>query len=69
MACRYPQRNRDAGGMILGQLLAGAATAREIREGTGLPAPTVKGALRRLVRAESVTRSAGHLPRYQLAAS
>jgi sugar-specific transcriptional regulator TrmB len=55
--------------LILGQLLAGAATAREIRAGTGIPAPTVKEALRRLVEAGSVAKTPnGRAPRYQLTA-
>jgi hypothetical protein len=33
------QRKGDAASVILGQLLVGAATAREIRHGTGLPLP------------------------------
>jgi hypothetical protein len=64
------QRKGDAASVILGQLLAGAATAREIRDGTGLPAPTVKDRLRVLVSAGSVAKTPnGRAPRYHLTAS
>jgi DNA-binding IclR family transcriptional regulator len=64
------QRTCNAASMILGQLLAGAATAREIRDGTGLPAPTVKDRLAVLVRAGSVAKTPnGRAPRYHLTAA
>jgi hypothetical protein len=60
----------SASTVILGQLLAGAATAREIREATGIPAPTIKEALHRLVGAGSVAKTAnGRAPRYHLTTS
>jgi DNA-binding IclR family transcriptional regulator len=56
--------------VILGQLLAGARTAREIRDATGLPAPTVKDRLAVLVRAGSVAKTPnGRAPRYHLTAA
>jgi DNA-binding IclR family transcriptional regulator len=57
----------SASTVILGQLLAGAATAREIRVASGLSTSTTKDALRRLVAAGSVTASPDHVPTYRLA--
>ena len=56
--------------IILSMLLAagGSATAREIRDATGLAPATVKDCLRRLRAAGSVTQTSGHTPAYQLAA-
>jgi hypothetical protein len=55
--CRRSCRRRT---VILGQLLGGAATAREKHNETGIPAATIREVLRRLVGAGSVARRAGH---------